>query len=149
LKFGTESFATLIWTTPLLLPVGSIHHTINTLVMWDITSVANFPSYKTTVFHQLCQIAHKTEFCALLRPWGEWQQKQSPELFWSSMRRDFISVCDSRNRMDSSTEKLSCLSTESYNIFGLPIILRECNSDQWAHFFCFASICLYVAQIKI
>jgi len=33
LKAGTDSFATLIWTTPLLLPVGSIRHTINTLVM--------------------------------------------------------------------------------------------------------------------
>jgi len=73
--------------------------------MWDTTSVANFRPYETTVFHQLCQIAHKTEFCALLPPWGEWQQKQNLQLFWRSMRRAFISVSDSRNRIDSSTEK--------------------------------------------
>jgi len=92
LKVGTDSFGTLIWTTPPLLPVGSIHHFINKLVMGDTTSAANFLPYNITVLHKLCYIDHETEFCALISPRCAWWHKQSPHLFRISMVRVFISV---------------------------------------------------------
>ena len=87
LELGEDLFSTLICATPLLLPVGCIHHSIKKHVRGETISVANFQPYKTSVFLKLCYIDHKTIFCALLPSWGEWQQKHRSELFWMSMRR--------------------------------------------------------------
>jgi len=79
LKAGTDSFATLIWTTHCYFLSAPFTSTL-TRSLLETNSAANFLPYKTTVFHKLCYIDHETEFCALLPSWGEWQQKQSPQL---------------------------------------------------------------------